>query len=335
MADESTLIERLAAGAFDPPVAYADLAEAHLDFARLVERSPEAQLRDRAERPGGCCVVLGESGSGKSSLIASVAASLAPTRFPVRVQGVSGEPALSREGFAVHVGHETLRALRSMAGGRPSERRLRPAGEGLAASTTRRRGGRSVSFGVPLPLEFSAQLESSAREVVAERDASAVAQAIEALVAVTDRFERRLLLVVEDTDVFMPPDPVGAEEQARPRRFVDHVVSYLAREFPSSSLVAVNSRYRRLLPSATIGVVEVPALAPDSVGRLIEHYARRAGLEAGAQEIADADALAYAAGRYAETGDVRRLLELFHKATRKMAGEGRGGRISVEVLHGL
>jgi hypothetical protein len=133
----------------------------------------------------------------------------------------------------------------------------------------------------------------------------------------------------------MPPDPVGAEERGRPRRFADHVIGYLAREFPSSSLVAVNSRYRALLPAATIGVVEVPALAPDSVGRLIEHYARRAGLVAAAETIAEPDALAYAAGRYAETGDIRRLLELFHKATRKMVGEGRGGPVSVEVLHGL
>jgi hypothetical protein len=335
VADQKKLMERLAAGAFDPPVAYADLADAHLDFAGLVAHSPEAELRDRAERRSGCCVVLGGSGSGKSSLIASVAASLEPTRFPVRVQGVSGEVALTREGFAVHVGHETLRALRSMAVGRPPERRLRPAGEGLAASQTRRRGGHSVGFGVPLPVEFSAQLASSAREVVQERDASAVAQALEALVAVSERFERRLLLVVEDTDVFMPPDPVGADERERPRRFVDHVISYLAREFPSSSLVAVNSRYRELLPSGTIGVVEVPALAPDSLGRLLEHYARRAGFAAAAEAIAEPDALAYAAGRYAETGDIRRLLELFHKATRKMVGEGRGGRVNVEILHGL
>jgi hypothetical protein len=193
VADETTLMERLAAGAFDPPVAYADLADAHLDFAALVARSPEAELRERAERRRGCCVVLGGGGAGKSSLIASVAASLEPTRFAVRVQGVSGAPALTREGFAVHVGHETLRALRSMAGGRPPDRRLRPAGERLAALQTRRRGGHSVGFGVALPVEFGAQLASSAREVVEERDASAVAQA---LVAVSERFERRLLLVV-------------------------------------------------------------------------------------------------------------------------------------------
>ncbi len=61
----------------------------------------------------------------------------------------------------------------------------------------------------------------------------------------------------------------------------------------------------------------------------------KAGLQVTAQQVAEPEALAYAAGRYAETHDIRRTLELLHKAARKMAGEGRGDRITVEVLHGL
>ena len=79
----------------------------------------------------------------------------------------------------------------------------------------------------------------------------------------------------------------------------------------------------------------MPALRPDAVGRLIEHYARLAGLDVAAAEIVEADALAYIAGRYRESGDVRRMLELLHRAARKMVGEGRGERITIDVLHGL
>lgn len=312
MADDN-LIERLADGVFDPPVAYSDLADYHLDFEALAGSHPEAEARERAERQRGCCAVVGGSGSGKSSLIASVAASLSPTRFPVRIQGVSDASALTREGFTLHIGRETLRAVEALPTGRPREKMLRRARDRLASTKTQGRGGHGLSVALPLPGEFAAELRSTALEVVEDRSVASIAQAIEHLVRVTEQFERRLLLVVEDTDVFMPPDPVDEGERERPRRFVDQVVTYLARDFPSSSLVAINERYRDLIPAGTVTIVEVPALELDAIARLLEHYARRDGLPVRAERIADPEALSYAAGRYAENGDVRRTLELFHR----------------------
>ena len=306
MADVA-LIERLAGGVFDPPVAFKDLATYHLDFAMLADTSPEADLRERAERQSGCCAVVGAGGSGKSSLIAAVAASLSATRFAVRVQGVSDAAALTREGFALHIARETLRALDAP-----------PPGGGPASAR-----------------EFKAQVSATAREVIEERETLSVAQAIERLIDVSADLGRRILLVVEDTDVFMPPDPLDRTEDERPRRFIDHVISYLARDFPASSMVAINTRYRDLIPPSTVATVTVPSLRPEAIGSLIEHYARHSGLHVTAAEVAQPEALAYAAGRYAETLDIRRTLELLHKASRKMAGEGRGERITVEVLHGL
>ncbi len=330
MAD-STLIERLAAGVFDPPVAFRELATYHLDFDALADSSPEADLRERAERHSGCCVVVGSSGSGKSSLIAAVAASLSATRFPVRVQGVSDDAALTREGFALHIARETLRALES-----PQGARARPRSSGRPATGSRQPDGAASDPGrLAIGSEFKAQVSSSAREVIEERDSVSVATAIEELIDVSADLGRRILLVVEDTDVFMPPDPLDRAEEERPRRFIDHVVSYLARDFPASSMVAVNARYRDLIPQSTVATVRVPSLRPQAIGRLLEHYASHSGIDVTAEEIAEPEALAYAAGRYAETQDVRRTLELLHKASRKMAGEGRGDRITVEVLHGL
>ncbi len=192
MAD-AALIERLADGVFDPPVAFRDLATYHLDFASLADTTPEADLRERAERQSGCCAVVGGSGSGKSSLIAAVAATLSSTRFLVRVQGVSDEAALSREGFALHIARETLRALESPLAGRPRQRQPRR---------------KTAGAGPAIPAEFKAQVSASAREVIEERDTVSVAQAIEQLVDVSADLGRRILLVVEDTDVFMPPDPL-------------------------------------------------------------------------------------------------------------------------------
>ncbi len=314
MAD-ARLIERLAGGVFDPPVAFRDLAEYHLDFASLGGASPEAELRERAERPAGCCTVLGRGGSGKSSLIAAVTASLAPRRFPVRVQGVNSDAALTREGFALHVAHETLRALDASAGGHA-------------------RGGRT-GVATPLPRELHNQLSATVHEVIEGHNAASIAQGIEELVEVTGDFERRLLLVVEDTDVFMPPDPVQPGERERARRFADNVLTYLAREFPASSMVAINVRYRDLIPRATVATVDVPSLQPAAIALLIEHYALQSGIHLNAADVIEPEALAYVAGRYAETQDIRRTLELLHRAARKMAGEDRGERITVEVLHGL
>ncbi|MBI5104728.1 MAG: AAA family ATPase [Solirubrobacterales bacterium] len=334
MADR-VLMERLAAGVFDPPVAYRDLADFHLDFARLADEAPEAELRERAERRSGCCAVIGDSGAGKSSLIAAVAASLEPTRFPVRVQGVTTDDVLTREGFALHLGRETLRALEEMPLAGPGGRRLRPAREGLAAGRHQRSGGGSAQVAVPLTPEFRAQVATTAREVTEERDPVRVGQAVAELVAVTEDLGRRLLLVVEDTDVFMPPDPINDAERERPRRFVDQVLGYLAREFPSSALVAVNTRYAGLLPRAVVAQIHVPRIQPHGMALLIEHYAARAGLRLRAGDVIEPEALAYVAGRYAETRDLRRTLELLHRAARKVVGEDRGGRITVGVLHGL
>ena len=337
MAD-SALIERLAGGVFDPPVAFRDLATYHLDFAMLADSTPEADLRERAERQSGCCAVIGASGSGKSSLIAAVAASLSSTRFPVRVQGVSDDAALTREGFALHTARETLRALESPPAGRPRRHGRRRGLAGAAGAPGAGAATHAARPPVPKPAitaEFKAQMSASAREVIEERDTVSVAQAIEQLVDVSAELGRRILLVVEDTDVFMPPDPLDRSEDDRPRRFADHVISYLARDFPASSLVAINARYRELIPPSTVATVAVPSLRPEAIGRLIEHYALRSGLHVTAEQVAEPEALAYAAGRYAETLDIRRTLELLHKAARKMAGEGRGDRITVEVLHGL
>lgn len=335
MDDPRRLMEALADGVFDPPVAFRDLADYHLAFTKLAGAVPEADLRERAERPAGCCAVVGGGGSGKSSLIAAVAASLSPTRFAVRVQGVNDDAALTREGFQLHIAHETLRALDASGTGRRQDRALRRARGHVSASTTRTAGGGTVSLGITLPVEFTAQVSSTARQVTAERNAASIAQGIQELVEITADFDRRLLLVVEDTDVFMPPDPIDQTERDRPRRFVDNVIAYLAREFPASSMVAINTRYRPLLPKGVVSRIDVPRLRSGAIALLIEHYARRSGLHITAEEIAEPDALAYITGRYAETQDIRRTLELLHKATRKMAGENRGDRITVEVLHGL
>ncbi len=107
MADHNRLIERLAGGVFDPPVAYDDLADCHLDFQVLAQGHPEGEIRERAERDQGCCAVVGCGGAGKSSLIAAVASSLSPTRFPVRIQGVS----------APNTSHRTLRQADALGSG--------------------------------------------------------------------------------------------------------------------------------------------------------------------------------------------------------------------------
>jgi len=331
----SALIEQLADGVFDPPVAFRDLADYHLDFEELAGSLLEADLRERAEREAGCAAVVGTSGSGKSSLIAAVAASLSPTRFPVRVQGISDESALTREGFALHIARETLRALDAIQVGRPRERKIRPARDMIARTVSRTSRSGSLSLGISVPVEFKAQVGTMAREVIEERNAASINQAVDRLIDITAKFERRLLLVVEDTDVFMPPDPIDTADEARPRRFVDHVLTYLARDFPASSMVAVNTRYEGLVPRGTVPSFVIPSLRPEAIGRLIEHYALRSGLHITAADVAEPDALAYVAGRYAEMHDVRRTLELLHKAARKVAGENRGDKITVDVLHGL
>jgi hypothetical protein len=330
------VMERLAGGVFDPPVAYRDLADFHLDFGELGPESPESEVRERAEKERGCCAVIGVSGAGKSSLIASVAASLQPTRFPVRIQGVTSVDALTREGFAYHLARETLRAFSEITVGPPRRRTLRPARTKLASSVQTRSAGVKGSVSVPLPADFKAEVTSRARAITEERDPVAVGQAVEELVQVTTGFERRLLLIVEDTDVFMPPNPLNATEGERPQRFIEQVLEYLARELPTTSLVAVNSRYAERLPKGVISTVSVPRLRAPALARLIEHYAARNGLALErAEDVIEPEALTYLAGRYAETRDVRRTLELLHKAARKMVGEERGARISVEVLHGL
>jgi hypothetical protein len=263
--------------------------DAHVPFDELNgTREHEAVLEREAARERGASLVIGDVGSGKSSMIAGVAAGASTGRWIVRIQGGSAEDLLGREGFAHHVAAEAMRAFdrdQHAPDADPGAAEKR-----LADSRTRETGGHT--FGGK-----AAQVRSAIDVVASSRQTSDLYGALDELVDVTGEAGRRMLLVVEDTDVFMPPQDLGdpaAEERAR--HFIAHVLPFLARELGCPSLVAVNSRYRDLVVDhlhGTVTIVDVPNLSDPAaaLAQIVARLARRKGFHTDSTAILDPDAV--------------------------------------------
>lgn len=305
-------------GALRPPVDWENLAEAHVAFDDLNDTKQfEGALLREAAQERGATVVLGASGSGKSSLIAAVAEEASPQRWIVRVQGGSADDLLGREGFAHHVAREALRALdRDEAAPTADTSQVE---DRLADCGKVTRGGHIFgSKGV--------QVRSAIEEVVNSRDTSDVFAALDELAEVSSDAGRRMLLVVEDTDVFMPPRDIGGMDPTeRAVRFISQVLPFLAREVSFPSLIAVNSRYENLIAehlSGTANVVWVPSFADpaSALKEIMARQARRQNLHTDSTEVIEPEALKFLAEALQET-DLRAVLRAIYDGAVKTARE--------------
>jgi MoxR-like ATPase len=304
--------------ALRPPVDWKGLAEAHVSFDELTGTDRHEQVLQHAtRRDDGATLVLGSTGSGKSSMIAAVAASASPNRWVVRVQGGSAPDLLEREGFVRHIGNEAMRSLTRDDLAPPADAQQ---AEARLADAHRMSSGGHL-FGTKM-----AQVKSAVEEVTRGQNASDLYAAMDELSAVSAEAGRRMLLIVEDTDVFMPPSDLGGNDaRERADRFISQVLPFLARELRCPSLIAVNGRYRGFVDvhlRGTVDIVEVPRF-PQPVQALEQIMARQAlrkNLHI-IEPVIDADALEWLAAALEHGASLRDVLRAINDAATRATRE--------------
>ena len=311
------LLEQVVARqALKPPVAYSEMADVHVDLDDVgAEGGPFETRLTQASRSGeACVVVLGPIGSGKSSLIAAVAARVEPDRFPIRVRSLGDSTVLDREVFARHLAEEALDGLER--GERSPAIRQATRLRGKVAEERRREaGGHSVGRG-------GTRLRSAIETIVKQSQPSTFLSAVEEIVDEITAAGRTPLVVLEDTDSFAPPrDQKGATERAE--RFVHEVVPYLAREVRCPSLVAVHERYHPLLEGSPAEQVAVPRWVDSTVflSRVLERYGSRCGLSFTAGQIVEPGAFELFVATLDAHGNVRDTLRSIAAAAEKTVAE--------------
>lgn len=294
------LEEAVKRAALRPPVAFDVLADVHVPLAELTSYDCERRLAEHGR--GGaasCACVIGGRGEGKSSLIAAAAATLGAERyFCARVRAFEANP-LTREEFTLHIGREIVQLLPRT----PSATLKR-----LASTVTRTTGGHALGA-------KGAQIRSAAEQVTHEQGPADRFEALGELAEVARSAGHPLVLVIEDTDPYMPPAGgamTAAQAAERANAFIGGPLQWLAREAPCASFVAVHDAHAKLL-DAPVERIVLPDFsnAADAIGTIAVRYLRQHGLHvAEPTDLIEERALGYMAGLLEERSlrDVLRLL---------------------------
>jgi hypothetical protein len=286
----SNLVGRLHQNmAFKPAPSLWELAGAHVPFGELgVETPPEPRVRGGLEEGDGLVVLTGESGSGKSSVLAHVASELSrattetesPRRYlPIFVPVASRtDVATDLAAFGRATAREVLLALR---GGLPPEYRDRL--ERLMADTVT-----AQQTGAPFNVKIGARILGTGGEVALDlaRDVVTLAGAevldnrggLRTLCDFARARGYELIVIVEDTDAWAVSD----EGLSLARAFFSTVLRPLVNEVDVAVAVAAHTRWSDVpelvdvLERAVSAPVMPAAQTPDEgAGMVAKVLARR------------------------------------------------------------
>lgn len=212
---------------------------------------------------------------------------------------------MTREAFVTHVGREIVEALP-----RPERSTVKR----LARTVTRTTGGHS--FGVK-----GTQIRSAAEQVTHEQGPAERFEALKELVEVAREAGHPMVLIVEDTDPYMPP-PGGSTSETEATQlaasFIQGPVQWLAREATCPSLVAVHDGHAGLL-DGPIEQISLPPFsdASEAIGSIAVRYLRQKGLHVDHHaDLIEERALAFLAGLLRERS-LRHVLRLLPDAAER------------------
>lgn len=264
--------------AFDPAPSLEELYHYHVPFDELVgATSCESPLR-RALLRGEQVALLGDSGSGKSSVIGHVLGPLvegvAPLPVPVAVEGpeVAGDPAL----FSSHLVRTIARHVEHAMPGNADEARkaVEQSTPTVPERVRRRRFGGTIGW-----LRTKFELASELERVTAAhpRSSAEIFEQAKKMLRIIESYDLRPVLVFDDTDKWFG---TGVEDPDRYLEgFFGRVVRLIAEEYGVAAVLAVHHAYLEH-PAYTnaAGFVETTITVPrlpdaDSLGRLLERRA--------------------------------------------------------------
>lgn len=313
------------ANAFLPTAKRTLLAIDHVPFEDLTGAPTESAIVRAADEEG-CIAVLGETGAGKSSLIAHVSTLLNERGYvPLRIGVLAAEREAIRDSgrFAQHVIREVLHDQE----GRLEEwqRADLAAKSADEVRETRVAAKGAAGLGVtPIPrvkVELAGELQTASREYLTQQNPTDAVAGLERIVGIinfrsVDGVKLQPLFVIEDTDAWLADTPDWELIDA----FFNLDVRLLAREIHASTLIAVHPRYcqgegYRSIRDPLVREVEIPHfLKPaEAIGRILQHRVDALGVCARVTDLFEPEALRRLGTLYDERGrNIRSTLSAAH-----------------------
>ena len=312
---------------------FEELEAYHVPFDDLTgKRSVEHQVKYWGTCRGRIALI-GDSGAGKSSVLASAFGSLSeelpdglvPTRIPVAIAG--GETIVDVGGFGRHlVKHILTWAAPEALSAKEHEDLESQLAQMERRTGKRRRVGFSLGSGSLLPVNanLSADLTGASSDFEAALDSGDVVRAIKRLVALFRARDLEPFFVFDDTDAWLQ---LPGQEEATERLatgFFGKNVRMLSREIDCGFALAVHRSYLELPAyqqvAESLEAIEIPLL-PDPNVAIRAILQRRIDVDALSVKLEDAfedAAVAALAGAYSDVPDLRKVMATAGLAVRKV-----------------
>jgi energy-coupling factor transporter ATP-binding protein EcfA2 len=320
--------------AFEATHRFADLTLFHVPFDELTgSSSTEASLKSAADQ-GGKVALIGRSGAGKSSVIASVlgplvedlAPDLLPLRIPVAAE--SAETATNPGAFARHVLRTVVRYSTEILD--DEERQLLNRSAARQITDHGRERTRRTVVGAPkliADLNLASEVKSGAEQYVNETSSG---DAVDGLVRLVEIFRSHGLnpfLIVDDSDSWLR---IGDHDLLTVADgFFLKVIPVLARETGCGFVVAVHDDYLELpsyqrsqqLLTRSI-TLPLPADPVAAISAILGRRIQLAGVSASVDELFATEALTALTEHYRDDGSLRRMLSAVDRATQRGSADG-------------
>ena len=302
-----------------------ELHELHVPFDTLASSSSyEQQARTRLTR-GTCVAVIGQSGTGKSSVIAWLCSQLPPSHFALRIP-VTG---VEDPGSVGEVARLALSiTLDEIVLDNRDQAQLEQARADSKTATRTPAGVSAKLGGGPIPAEVNVNVASLREEFTQNRlDGDHLLALNGRLVPILAEAEITPVFVFEDTEAIVG----GADDRERAEAFFAGPLSAFIDQIDAPTLVAVQTHltegsraFDRLAP--VLERLTIPLLlqhARHVVDAILARRIKLAELHDPITAIFDNAALDELADFYRESdGDLRRLLAAAHEAAEHAAADG-------------
>lgn len=319
---------------FEATHRFADLTLFHVPFDELTgSPNTETALKATAEQ-GGKLALVGRSGAGKSSVIASVlgplvenlAPELVPLRIPVAAE--SAETATNPGAFARHVLRTVVRYSTEILDNEERQLLSRSAAHQITNQGQERT--KRASIGAPrliADLGLASEVKSGAEQYVNETSSG---DAVDGVVRLVEIFRSHGLipfLIVDDSDSWLR---IGDHDLLMVADgFFLQVIPMLARETGCGFVVAVHDDYLELpsyqhaqqLLTRSI-TLPLPANPTAAISAILSRRIQLAGVSASVDELLSPEALTLLGERYREDRSLRRMLSAVDRATQRGSADG-------------
>lgn len=317
---------------FAQTLPFEQLQAYHVPFDDLTGEAAVENRLDYWSTRSGRVALVGESGTGKSSVMAAVLGALSPTvpdhLVPVRipVELAEAEAVTEFGAFGRHLVHHILSAAASdTLGTREQEELENRLADLERRSGRRRRGGFSLGTGRLLPVDLSLSADLSGAGVDLDRQVrnGEVAVALTRLVALFRARGLEPFLIFDDTDAWLQLP--GQEDEARrlATGFFANNVRTLSREVDCGFALAVHRSYLELpayqVIADSLEHIELPVLADprSAITAMIERRIEVDELGIDVADVFDEGALEALALIYSNAPDIRRVMAIAGTAARK------------------